>query len=235
MIYENINIPLWNAIQNTRGQRVLDVGCGTGALGELVRANENRVEGITYSQEEAEIAKARLDEVHVLDLNRLAESGIPLHGPFDTMVFGDVLEHLLAPQDTLAALLPLLAPGGRLFVSLPNVACFYVRFGLLLGRFNMSPHGGILDETHLHFYTRKTARKLLTDSGLTVERTDYMPAMSVWAYQFLKGQRRHAAQPQKDNPSFQFYARRVYPVERIVTVCWPGMLANQFVFTCRRT
>ena len=234
MIYENINIPLWNAIKGVRDKRVLDIGCGTGALGELVRSNGNHVEGVTWSDEEARIASERLDRVHVLDLNRMTGGDGSLHGSFDILVFGDVLEHLLAPRDTLGSLLSLLSANGTVYVSLPNVACFHVRFGLLLGRFNMSPDGGILDETHLHFYTLATAKQMLSESGLAVQHIHYMPAMSVWAYQFLKKPDKCAPVPQKDSRLFQFYTRFVFPAERLVATCWPGMLANQFVFTCRR-
>jgi SAM-dependent methyltransferase len=235
MIYENITIPLWNALKEMTGKSVLDVGCGTGALGELLQSNGNRVEGITSSSDEARIAADRLDQVHLLDLNQLSQSNAPFSGPFDALVFGDVLEHLLDPMVALRILLRFLAPGGRVYVSLPNVACFYVRFGLLCGQFKMSGRGGILDETHLHFYTRGTARRMLEQAGLTVERTDFMPGMSVWLYQLATRAPREPSAPIRDNSAFQFYTRRIYPVERLVTACWPGMLANQFVFTCRQT
>ena len=72
-----------------------------------------------------------------------------------------MLEHLLDPLAVLKGFLEKLVPRGQVFVSLPNVACFYVRLGLLLGRFNPAPEGGVLDESHLHFYTLATARELL--------------------------------------------------------------------------
>ena len=232
MIYENINIPLWNAVKNARDKRILDVGCGTGALGELLKANGNHVEGVTCSDQEAQVASARLDQVHILDLNRVSYESGSLHGCFDILILADVLEHLLAPVETLETLLSFLSPDGTVYISLPNVACFYVRLGLLMGRFNMSPHGGILDETHLHFYTLATARRMLSAAGLSIHRTDYVPAMSVWAYQFLRKPEGGTPTPRKDSKLFQFYARHVYPLERLIAACWPGMLANQFVLTC---
>ena len=232
MIYENINIPLWNALKHASDERILDIGCGTGALGELLKSQKNHVEGITYSHEEARIASTRLDQVHVLDLNQLPDGIETLHGSFDVLILGDVLEHLLAPVETLKTLLALLSHNGTVYVSLPNVACFYVRLGLLAGRFNMSPYGGILDETHLHFYTLASAKRMLSQAGLSIECTYYMPAMSVWAYQFVRKPNKGGAAPKKDNQLLEFYTRYVFPVESLVAACWPGMLANQFVFAC---
>ena len=87
--------------------------------------------------------------------------------PFDVVVCADVLEHLPRPEELLARIRAWLAPGGHLFVSLPNVANVTVRAGLLLGRFPYAEKG-ILDRTHLRFYTRKSARRLLEEAGFRV-------------------------------------------------------------------
>lgn len=241
MIYESVNIPLWRALKSMSGKSVLDIGCGTGALGELLEKNGNRVTGITYSAEEATIAKDRISAVHVLDLNRHSEVDKAISETYDVLLFADVLEHLLDPAATLGVFLRKLAPGGQVYVSLPNIACFYTRFGLLFGRFNMSKTGGILDETHLHFYTLRTAREMLTDAGLSIEKTDFVPAPSVWAYQtFLKKPAPNgngATQPPQkmaDRGSFQFYEKYIYPIEHGCVWLWRTMFANQFVFVCRR-
>jgi 2-polyprenyl-3-methyl-5-hydroxy-6-metoxy-1,4-benzoquinol methylase len=92
-------------------------------------------------------------------------------------VAGDVLEHLPDPGAVLVRLGPLLAPEGRLFVSLPNVANVTVRLGLLLGDFDYTPRG-LLDETHMRFFTRKTGRRLLTAHGFTI-RSETATAMPV--------------------------------------------------------
>jgi 2-polyprenyl-3-methyl-5-hydroxy-6-metoxy-1,4-benzoquinol methylase len=237
MIYESINIPLWRALRNMRGLRILDVGCGTGALGALLQKNGNRVEGITCSANEARIAAGRLERAHVLDLNDCGRVAAAVEGSFDALLFADVLEHLPDPQKTLAALLGRLAPGGRVYVSLPNVACFYVRLGLLFGRFDYSPDGGVLDETHLRLYTLRTARKLLREAGLRIIATGCVPAPSVWFYQtFVKSgaARGGDPRPMSESKAFQLYERWIYPVERGAVFLWRGLLANQFVFTCER-
>ena len=243
MIYESVNIPLWRALKGSSGLAFLDVGCGTGALGELLTQNGNSVDGITYSNAEAAIAKDRIAAVRVLDLNDL-DAVSRVDGAYDALLFADVLEHLLDPAATLNALLKRLKPGGKVYVSLPNIACFYIRAGLLLGRFTMSKTGGILDETHLHFYTLKTARAFLASAGLKIEREDFVPAPSVWTYQtFLKKNdppsqpgtvAPYAPQKMAARGSFQFYEKRVYPVEHFFTSFWRSLFANQFVFICAR-
>ena len=234
MIYESINIPLWRALRGISGKCVLDVGCGSGALGELLQRNGNTVEGITWSAEEARLAAPRLTNVHLLNLNGVDRQRDGLRRTYDLLVFADVLEHLVDPRRTLAELLPLLGPGGKVYVSLPNVACFRVRAGLLCGRFTMSKTGGILDETHLHFYTLKTARELLRGSGLEIEKTDFVPAPSVWFYQtFLKKTSAPQPAPMAARKDFRVYERWAYPVEHCVTAAWRTLLAEQFVFVCR--
>lgn len=234
MIYESVNIPLWRALKTVRSQRVLDIGCGTGALGELLTAEGNTVDGITYSQDEANIAKSRIASVQVMDLNNL-DAVKRVDGSYDALIFADVLEHLLDPGSVLKILLERLKPGGNVYVSLPNIACFYTRLGLLFGRFNMSKTGGILDETHLHFYTLKTAKEFLGEAGLRVDKIDFVPAASVWFYQTLvKKPDNPVPQKMADRKSFQFYEKRVYPIEHFFSSIWKALFANQFVFVCSR-
>ena len=243
MIYESVNIPLWRALKGESGRAFLDVGCGTGALGELLTQNGNSVDGITYSRAEADIAGDRIAHVSVMDLNDL-NAVAAVEGAYDALLFADVLEHLLDPAATLNALLPRLKRGGKVYVSLPNIACFYIRLGLLFGRFTMSKTGGILDETHLHFYTLQTARAFLRNAGLTIEREDFVPAPSVWTYQtFLKKNEppldagalvKQVPQRMAARGSFQFYEKSMYPIEHFFTSFWRSLFANQFVFICAR-
>jgi len=232
MLYESINIPLWHLLREERQRRILDVGCGTGALGELLMHNGNIVEGVNHSAAESAIASERITRVHRMDLNHPDQ--VDIEGGFDLMLFSDVLEHLVDPLATLRAFLPLLASGGRVFVSLPNVACFYVRFGLLFGRFDPSETGGVLDKTHLHHYTLKTATQMLRDAGLVIGQIDFVPAPSVWAYQLMAPRDGGSDTPKMaDRTAFKVYERWLYPVEHRLASAWRTMLANQFVFCCR--
>lgn len=100
-----------------------------------------------------------------LDLDRIAPA-------YDGLVFGDTLEHLADPVALLRRLRPRLAPGGALVVSIPNIANWAVRLGLLAGRFRYTERG-ILDRTHLRFYTARTVREMLAEAGF---RTDELVA-----------------------------------------------------------
>jgi 2-polyprenyl-3-methyl-5-hydroxy-6-metoxy-1,4-benzoquinol methylase len=90
---------------------------------------------------------------------------------YDILLFGDVLEHLVHPERVLATLLPRLKPGGRVLVSLPNIAFVVNRLTHLLGRWDYRDYG-ILDRTHLRFFTRRTMVALLESSGLRVTRVE---------------------------------------------------------------
>ncbi|HEY2042996.1 MAG TPA: methyltransferase domain-containing protein [Jatrophihabitans sp.] len=148
-------------------KRVLDIGCDTGYLGEELSAFGNRVSGVEIDPVTAEEAAKHLERVVVADL----EGDNPLSrfeaGSFDVVIFGDVLEHLRDPLPTLRAARPLLAPGGSIIISTPNVAHGDIRLGLLKGQFRYTKTG-ILDETHTRFFTRDSLVDFLRDGGFVL-------------------------------------------------------------------
>jgi hypothetical protein len=92
---------------------------------------------------------------------------------FDFIIFADVLEHLVRPQKTLTYFVyNFLKDDGKVIISLPNIAHLSMRLGLLFGNFNYT-EAGILDKTHLHLYSLKSGNKLISDSGLEVEKVAY--------------------------------------------------------------
>jgi 2-polyprenyl-3-methyl-5-hydroxy-6-metoxy-1,4-benzoquinol methylase len=152
-------------------KRVLDVGCANGYLAEVLGRQGCTVSGVEYDAAAAEEARAHLDRLVVGDLETLdlaAELGT---GGFDVVVFGDVLEHLRDPLPVLKQARALLAPGGYVVISIPNVAHGSVRLSLLKGRFDYGPLG-LLDETHIRFFTRDNLRALLRDAGFAA--TDFL-------------------------------------------------------------
>ena len=149
------------------GKRVLDVGCWTGDMSaELARFNP-RVVGIEIDPQAAEQAKKVLDEVVVADVTQLDFEKTFGPDAFDVMVFGDVLEHLPDPAPVLRNALAALAPDGFVVASIPNVAHGSVRLSLLKGSFDYTPTG-LLDETHLRFFTRDSVLELFADAGMAV-------------------------------------------------------------------
>ena len=106
----------------------------------------------------------RLDEVLELDLDAL--DGLPHGEAFDAMIFGDVLEHLRDPARLLRVLLPHLAPDGVLVCSIPNVKHWSVVHPLLVRDRWTYEDAGLLDRTHVHFFTLEEIGVLLDDLGL---------------------------------------------------------------------
>lgn len=148
-------------------KRVLDVGCDTGYLGEALAAFGNETSGFEVNAATAEEARRKLVRVEVGDLETSDLVDLFGRGSFDIVVFGDVLEHLRDPLPVLRQARPLLAPGGSVLVSTPNVAHGDVRLALLKGQFNYTKLG-ILDETHTRFFTRQSLVDFFHDAGFVL-------------------------------------------------------------------
>ncbi|MFP5375590.1 MAG: methyltransferase domain-containing protein [Acidimicrobiia bacterium] len=148
-----------------RDRRVLDVGCAAGDLGRALRRRGCRVAGVELDPAAAEAARSALDEVLTGDVGELDLVGHFGKESFDVVVLGDVLEHLPDPVAALRRLQPLLAPEGSVVASIPNVAHGAVRLALLAGRFDYRPLG-LLDSTHLRFFTRASVYETFREAGL---------------------------------------------------------------------
>jgi 2-polyprenyl-3-methyl-5-hydroxy-6-metoxy-1,4-benzoquinol methylase len=149
------------------GNRVLDVGCGEGFLSEELAKAGNRVTGVDALP--AASQGASMEGYFQADLNDGLERVIPRLGgaTFDRVLFMDILEHLQDPGKLLRQCRPLVAPKGIAVISVPNIANITVRAMLLLGKFEYADRG-IMDRTHLHFYTHKTARRMVEENGYRV-------------------------------------------------------------------
>jgi len=149
--------------------RVLDLGCSGGLLAERMRAAGHYVVGVD-SLELPGIGE-RTDEFHRLDLDDLGPAGTALldtvGGDFDVVIAGDVIEHLSRPADILREIHDVLRPGGELLLSVPNFGHWYPRARVLTGTFGYDRRG-ILDDTHLRFFTRATLRRLVRASGFDI-------------------------------------------------------------------
>jgi 2-polyprenyl-3-methyl-5-hydroxy-6-metoxy-1,4-benzoquinol methylase len=154
-----------------RGRRLLDVGAAHGYLASELRSQGFEVTGIEADTVLGEEAAKHCDEFLLLDLDGALPS---FPRPFDVMVFGDVLEHLKDPAAVLQEFAGHLRDDGAVIISLPNVANIYVRLNLLFGRFDYQDRG-LLDRTHLRFFTRKSFRQFLQDAGLEVEQLTATP------------------------------------------------------------
>jgi len=161
--------PAFLELIDPRGLRVLDLGCGGGHNGALLkRAGAREVVGVELDAGAAAQARKRLDAVVQGDLAHLdlAQLG---DEPFDAILASDVLEHLADPEAVLARALTHLRPGGAVVVSLPNVAHVVVFANLLMKRWPRRS-SGIFDRTHLRFFAKRDMVRLLEGAGLRVLR-----------------------------------------------------------------
>ena len=154
-----------------QGALVLDVGCHTGIMGEALKDRKQcKVIGIDTDIDALHIARERLQAANLIDIQ---QSGWAEHlksegyHNFDTILFGDVLEHTQHPERILQQAKEILKPDGNVIVSVPNIAHWRVRLGLFFGRFDYTD-SGILDRTHLRFFTQRSAKAMLENSGFSV-------------------------------------------------------------------
>lgn len=148
-------------------QRVLDVGCGQGHFGAtLKRDRKVEVWGIEPVASAAAVAATQLDRA--IEGMFMPGAGLP-EASFDALIFNDVLEHLMEPAEALQLAHKLLRPGGVIVASIPNIRQFQKVWELaVLGEWTYRD-GGILDRTHLKFYTRKSIQALFTANGFQAE------------------------------------------------------------------
>ena len=146
---------------------VLEIGCGAGAFGALVKQQLGcRYTGVELMSQAAELARARLDEVIVANIEQT-----PLPFPqenFDCLVCNDVLEHLIDPWTALRTLTGFLRPGGYVVISLPNVRFSEVVKNLVVRKRWEYEQEGVLDRTHLRFFTESSMRTLFESAGLEI-------------------------------------------------------------------
>jgi predicted TPR repeat methyltransferase len=145
-----------------RGGTLLDLGAAGGELGSAVRDQFDRTLGFEYNADCLPQLQGRFDACVITDLERVKR--LP---PARAIVLADVLEHLRSPASALALVREALDADGHLFLSVPNIANITVRLGLLFGIFEYRDRG-ILDHTHLRFYTKRTIRREVERAGFRI-------------------------------------------------------------------
>jgi len=154
------------------GARVLDVGCSAGYLGEALKHRRGaRVWGIELDETDAAKARERgFEEVFTADLDRFAWDDLGSR-EFDAIVFADVLEHLKQPGEAIRGAARHLAPDGLIIASIPNIAHLSVRVELMEGGFAYEKLG-LLDDTHLKYFTKRTVEDLFRAAGMGIQRLE---------------------------------------------------------------
>lgn len=228
--FEDINLGLLRLWGQRTGLDVLDAGCGFATTSQQIHERGNRVWGIESNPGAVKVARERIDHVIEADLQNIDAIG---GQRFDVILFADVLEHLPWPAGILKNYVSLLKPNGTVIVSLPNVGLWSVRFGLLLGQFRYADTG-VLDRTHLRFFTRRTALDLLRSAGLEPVRRTYNPGL-VRPFVPIVKKMMGSGSPGAilESKPFRLYLKTVHPIERMIARMWPGLLAFQMIFEAR--
>ncbi len=194
--------------------RILDAGAASGYLGGALRDKKHHVAGIERDKAMSDQAAPLYDEFLQADLETYRFTQRDL---FDCVIFADVLEHLREPQEVLRRCLPSLKAGGRIIVSVPNIANVLMRLSLLTGRFEYAEKG-TLDRGHLRFYTRRSLLRMLREVPCAIEEVVPTPL----PFQLVL--------PFTQKAMFRPFHAIVHGLTRL----WPTMLAYQFVVRARK-
>lgn len=202
----------WLERRLLEGTRVLELGVGDATIVKWLHAHGCCVDAVEIDEASADLARPYCRQVVVDDLDDIQR--LPLAAEYDYVIAADVLEHLRYPEKVLSHLKRLLKRNGHLLVSLPNIANIYVRLNLLIGRFPQHSKG-ILDRTHLHCYTLKSARRLLQRTGWVVHEESVTSIPIGIVFPFLRGRLR---------PLFRW--------QHHLTRFFKGLLAYQSLYYC---
>jgi SAM-dependent methyltransferase len=194
--------------------KILDVGTASGYLGKILQGKGHSVSGIENDAATAEKARGYYDSFQLADLEIYE---FPYRREFDYILFADVLEHLRDPAAVLRKCLPALKESGKIIISVPNVANLVVRLSLLFGRFDYMDRG-ILDRTHLRFFTLRSLDKMLSEVSCRALRV--VPTPLPW----------QIVLPFTDKKWFAPLHEGLY----MLTRCWKTGLGYQFVVAAAR-
>lgn len=200
---------------------ILEVGCVSGYMSREIVKRNNRVWGVDIDPVSAKIAKRYCQRVIIGDIERTGTLDKLKGRKFDRIILADTLEHLKDPPETLSRLVKYLKVDGTMIISVPNIAFLTNRILLLLGKFDYTDYG-IMDRSHLRFFTRKTLTAMIKSSGLKIVNFDYvanftqLPLFMQTIYPIVQG---------KD-----WFRRLEYKIAGL----WKDALAVQFVVVCKK-
>jgi SAM-dependent methyltransferase len=196
---------------------VLDIGCGSGDTAALLRARDphKHIDGITASPGEAAVARSRMRECWIGNIEEALPEAV-LARRYDALIFSHVLEHMREPERVLAKFVALLRPGGFCVIAVPNVMVYRQRWQFLRGRFEYQATG-LMDETHLRFYSFDSALRLLARAPeLVLQERRVTGSAPLWR------------------------ARRLLPpsaasaIDQAACRAWPNLFGAEILLQCRK-
>jgi SAM-dependent methyltransferase len=157
---------------------------------------------------------------------------------FDALVFSDVLEHLIDPLAIVQSYVGFLKPGGKMIVSVPNAVVWTNRLAFVCGWVEYTD-SGVMDRTHLRFFTFQTAKGLIRQSGLRLDRVSstphlvraLLPIIKTW---FRKKDGPLIPRGLLDSRAYRTYLRWVYPAEQAFASLWRGMFAFRIILVATK-
>jgi methionine biosynthesis protein MetW len=156
------------------GSSVLDIGCATGFMGKYLQEKKRcQVFGFDLRKDEIKVAKKNLNKAYLGNIESQNVVKLILqknaHKKFDVILATSLIEHLANPDGAIKTMKKLLNPGGKIIITTPNIAHWTTRIQLLTGNFDYTDYG-IMDKTHLHFFTIKTFKKLFEKNQLKIDK-----------------------------------------------------------------
>jgi 2-polyprenyl-3-methyl-5-hydroxy-6-metoxy-1,4-benzoquinol methylase len=197
------------------GCQVLDLGCSQGLLAKPLAGMDVGVTGVDAGA--GQRLAQELAHYHQRDLEE--PLGIPYGRIFDYVVCADVIEHIMNRGQLLRSARRYLKEDGRLIISTPNIALWFYRLSLLIGRFEYGPRG-VLDETHVHLFTGSTFRREVEKAGFKVvrQRVTALPFEVVF-----------------ESTGRSRFVRRLASAYHLMARIWPSMFAYQYVLEAEIT
>jgi 2-polyprenyl-3-methyl-5-hydroxy-6-metoxy-1,4-benzoquinol methylase len=197
-------------------KKIIEVGVAEGILGKLDQNRDYQLIGIEINEHWADQAKNYYDQIIVGDIQTIDGT---LFKDSDCVILADVLEHLPDPQSTLNRINDSIPSDSSIILSVPNVANIWVRLNLLFGKFDYSERG-ILDKTHLRFFTRSTFIRMINDANLNLVDLKYTPIPLSLVNPFFS-----------NNPIGSLIANLL----NIITKLFPTLFSFQMMALCNKT
>jgi SAM-dependent methyltransferase len=208
-----------NAVEDRPTRRVLDLGCGSGRLAAKLRKQGHFVVGVDTAPEPE--TAGRVDRLVVGDLEGGLPNEVVKSAPYDVVLAADLLEHLRDPDRLLRELHGVCTPDAVLVASIPNIGHWYPRLRIGFGRFDYD-HRGILDATHVRFFTWRSFRGMAYRAGWLVERR----GVTGLPLEILEREGGHGLKRR--------VKRAVSLADRAGRAAWPSLFAYQYVATFSR-